>query len=486
MDFRNYQDNEFEHFIQDEVNQHRMYPSDKVWKHIRTELHGYPAWPALTFISLLIITTLTVSTLLMAPSASKQLHAEQLIAEVKRSAVNAHAAHSKVVKDADDEPYFGNIEPQHFTDATISNIAENRIINEFNSQEHNRADAEFIGGNTITAERKERLTLRNKTLLNSNTEVVQAAVVGLEPLNLAPIPVKEKAPAAVEKPNLLKTIPTGTQPIVIEDSYLKNIVGKKHIMPWNKLSKVGFQFYITPSRSYRTLSDAEVKEIIQPNTTAQNSGNQNVPMGLNYSATVNDVVRHRPSTGLELGIAGLYNISSRLQLKTGLQLNIRQYHIETFKTSTRDLSTISLINNSGIQTINLFSSYNNNTGYKSEQLNNTIFQVAIPVGFQWLILKGNTLGLSAEASVQPTYIINNSSYLISTDYKNYTDGNSLMRRWNINTSAGFNISYKSGNNIWQIGPQIRYQHLPSYSNQYPIKEHLMDYGIRLGITRQWK
>ena len=485
MDFRNYQDNEFEHFLQDEMNQHRMYPSDKVWKNIRTELHGYPAWPALTFISLLIISTLTVSTLLMAPSADKQLQAEKLIAEVKKAGVHAHAGHNKIVKDADDESYFGNIEPQHFTDATISNIAENRIINEFNSQEHNRADAAFITSNIVTAERKERLSIRNTTTFNKNAEQALAKVVSLEPLNLATVPVKE-ATAVPEKPNLLKTIPMGTQPILLEDSYLKNIVGKKHVMPWNKLSKVGFQFYVTPSRSYRTLSDAEVKEIIQPNTTAQNPGTQNVPMGLNYSATVNDVVRHRPSTGLELGLAGLYNISGRLQLKTGLQLNIRQYHIETFKTSTRDLSTISLINNSGIQTINLFSSYNNNTGYKSEQLNNTIFQVAIPVGFQWLIVKGNSLGLSAEASVQPTYIINNSSYLLSTDYKNYTDGNSLMRRWNINTSAGINISYKSGNNIWQIGPQIRYQHLPSYSNQYPIKEHLMDYGIRLGITRQWK
>lgn len=485
MDFRNYQDNDFEHFLQDEMNQHRMYPSDKVWKNIRTELHGYPAWPALTFISLLIITTLTVSTLLMAPSAGKQLHAEQLITQVKATAVHAHAAHSKVVKDADDESYFGNIEPQHFTDATISNIAENRIINELNQQEHNLADAEFIGAHIVAIERKERLALTNNITLNKKTEQGITAAVHLEPLNLAPIPVKETA-AEPEKPNLLKTIPSGTQPILLEDGYLKNLATRKQLLPWNKLSRVGFQFYITPSRSYRTLSDAEVKEIIQPNSTAQNQGNQNVPMGLNYSATVNDVVRHRPSTGLELGIAGLYNISGRLQLKTGVQLNIRQYHIETFKTSTRDLSTISLINNSGIQTINLFSSYNNNAGYKSEQLNNTIFQVAIPVGFQWMIFKGNTLGLSAEASVQPTYILNNSSYLLSTDYKNYTDGNSLMRRWNINTSAGFNISYKIGNNIWQIGPQIRYQHLPSYSNQYPIKEHLMDYGIRLGITRQWK
>ena len=134
----------------------------------------------------------------------------------------------------------------------------------------------------------------------------------------------------------------------------------------------------------------------------------------------------------------------------------------------------------------MFSTYNNNAGYKSEQLNNQTYQVSIPIGIQWEVLKGNRVGLNAEASVQPTYSINNSTFLLSTDYKNYTDGNGLLRKWNINTSVGINFSYKSGANLWQIGPQVRFQHLPSYNDQYPIKEHLLDYGIRLGITRQWK
>ena len=54
MDRNYYQDDEFEQFLQDEVKQHRMYPADHVWNNIRTELHGNPSWPALTFISLLI------------------------------------------------------------------------------------------------------------------------------------------------------------------------------------------------------------------------------------------------------------------------------------------------------------------------------------------------------------------------------------------------------------------------------------------------
>lgn len=76
--------------------------------------------------------------------------------------------------------------------------------------------------------------------------------------------------------------------------------------------------------------------------------------------------------------------------------------------------------------------------------------------------------------------------LLSTDFKNYTDGSAFARRWNVNTSIGVNLTFKTGANLWQIGPQVRYQHLPSYTNQYPIKEFRLDYGIRLGITRFWK
>lgn len=483
MDYKNYQDDEFEQLLQDEVQQHRMYPSDHVWTNIRTDLHGNPSWHALTFISLLIIATLTVTTILMAPSTKERfplMHAAQ-VTKVKTT----EASH-KVIKTATQESYFGVIEPQNLTAETITQINENQLIAAYQANTKNNLTPELIIASTAT-ERKERIAITEKTTLNKKADLAQLSVNKLEPLNLKTISVNEGINEInnTEKPNLLKTIPTNTEPIILEDDYLKNIVAKKTILPWKKLSKIGFQVYFTPSKSYRTLSDAEVKQIIQP-TTAPSTGAQNIPMGLNYSASVNDIVRHSPATGLELGFAALYNINSTLKFKAGVQLNVRQYHIETFKTFTSNPSTISLINNNGIQTINLLSPYNNNTGYKSEQLDNRTYQISIPLGVQWEIIKGDRMGLNAEASIQPTYSINNSTYLLSTDYKNYTDGNSFMRKWNINTAASINISYKSGANLWQIGPQIRYQHLPSYTNQYPIKEHLMDYGIRLGITRQWK
>src|SRR3954471_7962363 len=58
---------ELESFLQQQADEHRMYPSDKPWRNIQLTLHGETRWPALTYISIFIIASLVVSTLLMKP-----------------------------------------------------------------------------------------------------------------------------------------------------------------------------------------------------------------------------------------------------------------------------------------------------------------------------------------------------------------------------------------------------------------------------------
>ncbi|MFN7275656.1 MAG: outer membrane beta-barrel protein, partial [Bacteroidota bacterium] len=201
---------------------------------------------------------------------------------------------------------------------------------------------------------------------------------------------------------------------------------------------------------------------------------------------VNDIVRHRPAVGWEIGFNVLYSISRKLQLTTGVQINLRRYDIETFVSRTSDLSSLSLINNRGIETISFYSPYNNNNGYRATILHNDLYQFSAPVGIQWKMVEGKKWGLIAEASVQPTLSLKANTWLVSADYKHYTEGNELLRKWNINSAAGFQVTYAGKNAILGVGPQIRYQHLPTYSNLYPIRENLIDYGIRLSITRPYR
>lgn len=467
MENQKYQD-EFEQFLHDEVKQHRMYPSDRVWTNIRTELHGHRSWPALTFISLFIITALTLSTVL---STQVNFHPQPLsipnIAKVEQETIAAHQAAGEKSRH-----YFNKLAPVHITMNTIAAIdyptADVLVTNNSLSQTDLTVATENIQQQNIsrtkTANSLVLTTLQQPVEIIQQTEMVSPEIIIAKPVDET-VPdqdihlLQEKDPSA--------------------DDYLKDFsYNKTQPLKHSTVSKFGFQFYVTPSTSYRRLSDEKVREIIQP---AVASLPVNTP--LNQLSNVNEVVRHRPAVGLEVGFAVLYNITSRLKLKTGLQLNIRQYQIETFQSRTYDPTTISLISFNGVENITRFSPYNNNVGYKQTELENKVYQLASPIGIQWDVIKGKHVGINMEASVQPTFNLNKSVYLLSTDYRHYAEGNDLVRKWNINTSVGLNLSYKAGKTSWQIGPQIRYQHLPTYSNKYPIKEYLMDYGMRIGLTR---
>ena len=68
----------FEEFILDEVNEHKMYPSGRVWDNIRTEVQGNKSWPALTIIALTVLVALTVSTFIVTQKSMPILHTTNL------------------------------------------------------------------------------------------------------------------------------------------------------------------------------------------------------------------------------------------------------------------------------------------------------------------------------------------------------------------------------------------------------------------------
>ncbi len=486
MDNKFYQDDDFEQFLQDEVKQHRMYPSDHIWRNIRTDLHGYKAWPALTFISLFIITALTISTLLSNHPAKQALPVttnNQAISEVGTSASAVSNNHNNVAKAVIEKDYFHQIAPEQITAATFADLnLHESTIEQLVLRNRN---TDMVAIPVKTRQHAPAFDKSSQAIIIADNQMAATMeqVLVAEPVSENNT-VTENTLSSKEETPFINALNT-TEEHATADDFLKDfsyITSKPAV---RKNSRFGFQFYATPSHSYRRLSDEKVKEIIQPAIAATNAA-RNVPLSTNSPADVNNVVRHKPAFGFELGFAVLYNITGKLKFKTGIQLNVRQYYIETFQSLTNDLTSLSLINYRGVETISFYSPYNNNTGYKKTQLDNKVYQLSVPVGVQWDLIQGKHFGLNTEASVQPTLTLNNNTYLLSTDYKHYTGGSDFIRKWNINTSVGFNLTYTHGASSWQLGPQVRYQHMPTYSNSYPIKEFLMDYGVRLGFTRQIK
>jgi hypothetical protein len=93
------------------------------------------------------------------------------------------------------------------------------------------------------------------------------------------------------------------------------------------------------------------------------------------------------------------------------------------------------------------------------------------------------LQLHIGATVEPSYLLNTDSYVLSGDFTSYSKQPQVFRRWNLNAGAEAYISYAIGKIRWEIGPQVRYQIFSTYKNDYPFQENMLNYGIRIGISK---
>jgi hypothetical protein len=441
-----------EEFILDEVNQHKMYPSGRVWENIRTEVQGKRSWPALTIISLTVLVALTISTFVVTQKSGP-------------ISLNNTISKTKVISQKLEKPFttyhssaqIAAVKPTNETRIKVTKIEPPIAIIQVSNP---IIEAVSTVANDLQAE---------KNIPTTSTESSFNAKEDFEAATTFSTTSSDD-----------KIINTSHLPALIKQPIYNNFDLTSSLNSKQKNRKYSVQFYATPSASFRVLSDQKVKELIQPSLIA-------IPLTspTSQTPTFNQAVRHRPDIGLELGLTFNYPVTNKLQFKTGLQVNIRQYQIDTYETRA-NAATLSLVNGGRIQTVSVMSSYNNNVGFRSAKLNNKVYQIAIPIGLDYQVLKFKKFGIHTQATIQPTYNINKNVYLLSTDYANYAAGNDYVRKWNINTSVGIQFSYQKGNTIWQLGPQIRYQTLPTYNNPYPIKENLIDYGFRIGWSKQFK
>ncbi len=236
-----------------------------------------------------------------------------------------------------------------------------------------------------------------------------------------------------------------------------------------------WQLYFAPTISYRKLSVNKSYRAPSPFS----------PGGYPFVLLrdVNSEVVHKPDMGLELGLLTKYPLAKNLKLTGGLQFNINRYDIKAFS-YYGETATINLNGGNGNNSLTAWTYYRNYNGYKSDWLKNYYFSVSAPIGAELRLFGNDKTNFGIAGTVQPTYILKDRAFLISTDYKNYLEVPRLVRHVNLNTSLETYISYSSRNSKtrWQIGPQVRYQVLSSFQNQYPVKENLFDFGLKVGVT----
>lgn len=242
--------------------------------------------------------------------------------------------------------------------------------------------------------------------------------------------------------------------------------------------RTSWQIYVSPTVSYRNLVGKASK------TPGQATGSVfGASMGL--ATDVSDAVRHRPSLGMEIGTALLYPVSKNFRIKAGLQFNYNNYLIEAFSYKP-EMATFSAAGPGAPRPVSTMSYYRNYNGYDKTTLQNKHFMISTPIGFELTVAGNEKVKFNVASTLQPTYVISNQSYLVSTNLKNYAQESSLYRKWNMNAGMEAFLSMSTGSFNWVIGPQFRYQLFSSYKNKYPIQEHLIDMGFKVGVNKRLK
>lgn len=459
---RNINNKDFEQFIKKNADQYRMYPSEKVWKGVYSALHTRRRWYGIG-LGLLLLSAVAVTWVMTNTPSTKQL-----------SKANQSSA-SKLINTTQ------KISPDEFISSTIQHNNQKEILLP-KETESNSVSFPELANNSMDNSSPVTLTVEPDIAANSpaisKTNTIQEKPLSVKPLEIV---ISDQATDNESDLNNIVTQKTSDsyipQPTTAhKDKYpltIESVLNTYKAGGANSKGKTSLQFFFTPTVSYRKLS--ENKSVVRNTSTTSIAGS---PSSFTSLYGINNVVTHKPDMGIEFGLTAGYPLSKNFKLIGGLQFNISRYGIKAY-TTYGEIATVAL--DRGSDSIATWSNYRNFSGSNTNWLQNYYFSVSAPIGAEYRLFNGNKTQFGVSATLQPSYMLGDRAYLITTDYKNYVEIPWLIRRWNLNTSIETFVGYTTGKITWHVGPQVRYQVFSSFQNKYPVKENLFDFGLKVGI-----
>ena len=260
-----YKPEELEDFLKERADQYLMYPSDHVWDSIQKRLYPNKSW--IYFSLILLLVGISSSLVFMNVTEQKEVPA-------KTGQIAYQFIPHDIIKDRYKELHSITVSSNTLRVSSARNV--NKItsaLSELNpsGQEQNL--------------NLENFAFREKVL-------IPESILNLSRLNTQ----KPFSTGKVERKNFIAS----TLDLMIAKA---KIIGKKAV----------WQYYLTPTVSYRKLTGQASNTSYQYNSSTYNTNSL-------FAKDVNDAVRHRPGIGLEVGTAMLYPLTKKLSFKTGFQM----------------------------------------------------------------------------------------------------------------------------------------------------------------------
>jgi hypothetical protein len=499
---RGFYNEDIEELLKEKADQYKMYPSDKVWKGIHRSLHSNRKWYWLSLILFLSAVGYYTFIEFITPSSSNKIVSGTNPASASSKSSDAIAGNDATSPKAVIVP-FGTPGKQNGSAGSAANSNSRQrtfILNPDNNNETDKdrqlAFVPTLHQSVVTGEASQNNTSGQiNTNAIASTSTIEAPVYDLktgrpkkswqQPATAENIPfvaeIEESPMPSSGKESLTHSAavdqkePGSNNKNTQEDkerlNWIQNLAVYELKVP--KQKRLSWQLAFTPTMNYRTWKGsnnaADVKTL---------------PLQPIIEGDPDKLVNHKPALGFEIGSNFLYAVSKNVTLRTGLLFNYTRYDIQAYSSYASDRAVIALNTSYGIamNEITTYTRYRNFGGDNVQNLHNQYFQLSVPLGMEVNLFGNGKLQVGIAGSLQPTFLFNRNAYLLTADYK-YTTEPSLLRKWNINSSAAAFVSYKTGDLKWSVGPQFRYQLLSSYVKEYPIREHLMEYGIQIGVAK---
>ncbi|MEO8109594.1 MAG: hypothetical protein ABI594_06180 [Ginsengibacter sp.] len=514
---------DFELSLKEQANQFKMTPSKKVWHGIYNDMHPGRRWPSITISLLLVISIVFVG--YINTHNDKALTESKVQAPVKNETVDKEqtgTTNEKAITSAQQPGAKNNggisSAPQVKDLASVSpGISQNQnnslqgalnIVDNKGNTNINNTSAVISGNahdNSSPRELKSANSYLKKQILNfspadnsiaineaengrqiKNNNIVEKDLYGG---NLFEIPGRANGTELLTKS--MAIFPTAS---IINNSSLissisaNEIYADKNSSVANTLlssdkkissaalkqrSKTTWLFYVAPFVSSASFNGDHLTE--NPN---QNS------LSLPQVTQKDMRIIHHPALGYEAGIQMNYLFAKKLQFTAGVQFTRSGYNITSSEVHPTLTSLLLKDKATGDQySRNFVTHYGDGNGQSTTTLHNYSYQASIPVGVQYQLLGNDKVQFDLGINVEPSLTLKSNAYLLSSDGRNYVNVPDLYRKWNLNSSFTPFITFKSNKFKWNLGPVLRYQWLSSYLDDYTRKEHLFDYGLRLGISK---
>ncbi len=520
MEQNNYR-NDFEHFLREGIDEFRMVPQRKVWYSIYNHMHPDRKWPSIAVCLIILVAILHIgisnnNDISKSVTASKNqiadLNKEQTPAFLKQKETlgnflaSNNSSSTKPI--ASIEPIVENLKNNTATSSNISIQNTNTVIHKrvktnldnvaekIENQTTNYVSLQTIKNsyknNTPILSSQQNNTNISDIVISRTTDITNPTIKLNSQTNnsttqspLTDDLANNKTEGLDQNTILLNSSNTNQTKLDsknkqdeskkmnsrIEENNLKNLsesLVKNQVKITVPKENNSISYYVTPSYGFRNLVS----------TRTNKASNANNFASVSPAYTVDPFSGDENALNLELGAVLEHMVNNNIRIKGGLQVNYTNYISKASELDHPIQNALAVGTNQ-----NYLSSMSYSSKAGNINLNKSSLQISVPLGFDYKLVGSKKIKWYVGATVQPSYILAGSAYLLSADNENYSNEKSFIRRLNVNTAIETFISIKTAKGIvLNVGPQLRYQLFSSYKNTYNYKENLYNLGVKVAVT----